>query len=519
MLTITFGFTGSLSQTISIAETATAATQTAAIQTALDAVAGHTSGFVTLSEGTFTVQGTGKASDGALRVGSETVFSGAGMGATTIKLADGSGSVTGIVRTDSGSTNPDGTVKTTTHVTIHDLSIDGNKAATTGDVDGFYCGPKPNTSVFDSNITVDHVEIMNVSRYGFDPHEQTKDLTFSNSISHNNGADGFTIDFATGVSLINNAAYDNGRHGFNVVTGSSDVRFVDNQAYGNGQSGIVVQTGDNEIRALTHNVSILGGSIHDNGRAGIEVRQSDGITIADTWISGNKAEGIILSGVDGANLSHNTLVGNGTGLSASASAIRVDGMLQDFGDSDSANDRWIATHNITLDGRLQSDPAIPSGVTLYSYKVTTGADTINGSNGRDAIAAGAGADKVYGNAGNDTLFGEDGGDKLFGGSGSDTLFGNDGDDTLNGGSGWDTLSGGRGKDTFAFDTHWGTDTVADFRHGTDKLDLRAAAGLTSMSQLSIAQSGTDTKVGFGSDYVLLKNVAPSGLDASDFWLN
>ena len=519
MLTFTFGFMGSLSQTISIAETATAATQTAAIQTALDAVAGHTSGFVTLSEGMFTVQGTGKASDGALRVGSETVFSGAGMGATTIKLADGSGSVTGIVRTDSGSTNPDGTVKTTTHVTIHDLSIDGNKAATTGDVDGFYCGPKPNTSVFDSNITVDHVEIMNVSRYGFDPHEQTKDLTFSNSISHNNGADGFTIDFVTGVSLINNAAYDNGRHGFNVVTGSSDVRFVDNQAYGNGQSGIVVQTGDNEIRALTHNVSILGGSIHDNGRAGIEVRQSDGITIADTWISGNKAEGIILSGVDGANLSHNTLVGNGTGLSASASAIRVDGMLQDFGDSDSANDRWIATHNITLDGRLQSDPAIPSGVTLYSYKVTTGADTINGSNGRNAIAAGAGADKVYGNAGNDTLFGEDGGDKLFGGSGSDTLFGNDGDDTLNGGSGWDTLSGGRGKDTFAFDTHWGTDTVADFRHGTDKLDLRAAAGLTSMSQLSIAQSGTDTKVGFGSDYVLLKNVAPSGLDASDFWLN
>ena len=516
MLTIAYGYTGTTSHLISIDETQSPAIQTTAIQAALDSVAGHLGGFVTLSSGTFTVQGTGKASDGALRVGSETVFSGAGMGATTIKLADGSGTVTGIVRTDSGGTNADGSVKTCANVSVQNFTIDGNKAMTTGDVDGFYCGPKPNAAAFDSNITVDHLEIMNVSRYGFDPHEQTKGLTFSNSIAHNNGADGFTIDFATDVTLVNNQSYDNGRHGFNVVTGSSGVHFLNNDAWGNAQSGIVVQTGDNEIRTLTHDVSILGGHIYDNGRAGIEVRQAAGISIADTWISGNKAEAVILSGVDGATLSHNTLAGNGGALSAAAPAIRIEGMLQDFGDTDTANDRWIATHNVTINGVLQADPPSPSGVTLYSYVVTTGADIIQGSNGRDAIAANSGSDKVYGNGGNDSLFGEDGNDKLFGGTGSDKLFGNDGDDYLKGNAGNDTLTGGRGKDTFAFESHWAGDTVMDFRHATDKLDLRSVSGLSAYSQLSITQSGADTKVAYGTDYILLKYISPAALDAGDF---
>ena len=509
MLTITFGSTGSTTQTLSLNETQSAAAQTAAIQSALDAVAGHAGGYVTLSSGTFTVAGTGKASDGALRVGSDTVLSGAGMGQTTIKLADGSSSVTGIVRTDSGGTNADGSVKTTANVRISDLTIDGNKAATSGDVDGFYCGPKPNVAAYDSNITLDRVGIHDVSRYGFDPHEQTRGLTITNSVAHHNGVDGFTIDFASDVSLVNNQAYDNGRHGFNIVTGSSDVRFLDNDAWGNGQSGIVVQTGDNEIRTFTQNISILGGHVHDNGRAGIEVRQANGVTISDAWISGNAQEGIILTGVDGATLKHNTLAGNG-------GTVRVSGMLQDFGDTDTGNDRYIPTHNITIDGIKQADPAIPSNVTLYNYSVTSGADTINGSKGRDVIAAGSGADTVYGNSGNDTLYGEGGSDKLYGGSGSDTLFGNEGNDWLSGGTGWDTLTGGRGSDVFAFATDWGTDTITDFRDTADKFDVRAVAGLSNVSQLSIVQIGADTKIGFDGDYIILKGIAASAIGSADF---
>lgn len=502
MLSILFGYTGTSARALEISEVLSAREQTNAIQAALDAVAGHSGGFVTLSAGTFLLAGTGKASDGALRVGSETTFSGAGIGQTALKLADGSTSVTGIVRTDSGGTNADGSVKTTTNVKISDLTIDGNQTHTSGTTDGFYCGPKPNTAVYDSNITLDRVEIHDVSRYGFDPHEQTKGLTFTNCIAHNNGVDGFTIDFATDVSLVNNDAYANGRHGFNVVTSSSNVRFLDNDAWGNGQSGIVVQTGDNEVRALTHTVSIAGGHIYDNGRAGIEVRQSADISIHDTSITGNVREAIILSGVDGAVIGHNAIYGNG-GLTA----VRIEGFLQTFGDTDTANDRWFATHNIIVDGVRQADPVIPAGMALYAYKIGTGNDTITGSSGRDTIAAGSGDDVVKGQSGNDTLYGEDGKDKLFGGAGSDILYGNDGNDRLTGDAGWDTLYGGRGNDVFAFASGWGTDTVMDFTHGYDTLDLRSVAGLDRFAQLTIVQSGLDTKISFGSDSILLKSVA------------
>lgn len=132
MLTITFGFTGGTSRTISLLETQSASSQTLAIQTALDAVAGHGGGFVALSGGTFTVTGTGKAADGVLRVGSETVLSGAGIGATVIKLAAGSSTTTDIIRTGSGGTKPGGSIKTASNVTIENLSIDGNKIISKG---------------------------------------------------------------------------------------------------------------------------------------------------------------------------------------------------------------------------------------------------------------------------------------------------------------------------------------------------------------------------------------------------
>ncbi len=518
MLTITYGYTQFQTKTISFNETDLASIQTSIIQEALDAVAGHAGGFVKLSAGTFTVTGTGKASDGALRIGSDTVLMGAGMGETIISLATGSTSVTGIVRTDSGGTNADGSIKTTSNVRIESLTIDGNKAGTTGDVDGFYCGPKPNISASDSNILLDRVEIMNVSRYGFDPHEQTIGLTITNSVSHHNGVDGFTIDNATQVTLLNNDAYANGRHGFNVVTGSTGVLFQDNDAWGNGQSGIVVQTGDNEIRAFTSDVSILGGQVFDNGRAGIDVRQANNVSISNVAISGNAIEGIILSGVDGASVANNQLSGNGRTLASGSEQIRVQGMLQDFGDTDAANDRYLVSKNITIDGVFKSATPVPSGVTLYGYKVTSGADVINGSKGRDAIAAGNGADKVYGNSGNDTLYGEDGADRLYGGTGTDILFGNEGDDYLIGDAGADTMTGGRGKDTYAFRTDWGTDTVTDFRRGTDKLDLTGVAKLSTYAQLNVSQSGADTKILFDGDTIVLKNVAAISLTATDFLL-
>ncbi|HRD78972.1 MAG TPA: right-handed parallel beta-helix repeat-containing protein [Hyphomicrobiaceae bacterium] len=450
MATITYGYSGGATATITIDVLLSAAQQTAAIQSALDAVAGHVGGFVTLSAGEFTVSGTGKASDGALRVGSNTTLTGAGTGATVLKLADGSGAVTGIVRTDSGSTLTDGTYQTTHDVVLAGLTIDGNRANSSGDVDGFYSGPKPNSGQFDSNITLDRVEIRNVSRYGFDPHEQTHNLTITNSVAHHNGVDGFTIDFSKGVTLSNNIAYANGRHGFNIVTGSTAVLMSGNEAYGNGGSGIVAQTGDNEIRSWTAHVTITGGSVHDNGRAGIEVRQTTGLVIDGVAITGNQKEGVVLSGVVGAELSGNLISGNGLALAPGAAPVRIEGLLQDFGDTDPLNDRWIATSGVVIDGVAVADPTTSPGAAPYTWQVTDGADTIVGSEGRDAIAAGSGNDVVDGRAGADTLYGNDGDDRLNGGADNDKLYGGAGADRLIYTAGLDLLDGGAGKDTAEF---------------------------------------------------------------------
>ncbi|MEQ1648175.1 MAG: right-handed parallel beta-helix repeat-containing protein [Hyphomicrobiaceae bacterium] len=446
MLTISYSYAGFATQTIMIAETASAQDQTAAIQLALDAVADHAGGRVTLSAGTFSLIGTGKAADGALRVGSETTLEGAGLGATVLKLADGATGVTGLVRTDSGRTLPDGTIDTTHNVTVRGLSLDGNAANTTGATDGFYSGPKPGTAQFDTNITLDGVEIMNMSRYGFDPHEGTKGLQLLNCVAHNNAYDGFTIDGCSDVMIVNALAYDNGRHGINIVTGSEHVSIVDSVSRDNAANGITIQTGDNEIRGWTSDVSISGGLIAGNGRAGIDAHQISGLDVSGVTFSANGRDAIDLAGVESAVVSGNVFQLTTAGYKT----VGVSGYLQDFADTDVANDRYITSKGVVIDGQALADGVVPSGGVAWAYKITAGADVVSGSAGRDVIAAGSGADVVSGNAGNDVLYGNDGNDTLDGGAGGDTLFGGWGNDVLRAGSGLDLIDGGAGFDTLDF---------------------------------------------------------------------
>ena len=445
MLIVSYSYNDGQTFQVSVSENATAKEQTGAIQKALSAVASHAGGTVTLSAGTWTVAGSGKAADGCLQIGSNTTLEGAGLGATVLRLADGSAAVTGIIRTDSGKANPDGTYSTVENVAVTDLSIDGNSAHTTGSVDGFYSGPKPGTAQADTNVRLDHVEIANCSRYGFDPHEQSVGLSISNCSAHDNGADGFTLDFCSNATLTNNTAYDNGRHGFNIVTGSHDVILAGNDAHDNGGSGISVQTGDNEIRAWTDTIHITGGTLSNNGRAGIEIKEASHIDIDHVSVVGNTMDGIKLSGVDSVTGHDNIFGGNG-----GSGSVSIQGYVQDFGDTDPQNDRWIATHDVTIDGVHQTDPVIPSGMTLWNWAVTVGDDIVMGSAGRDSIAAGSGNDTVNGGAGDDVLSGNDGNDILNGGDGNDKLYGGAGDDRLVFSTGYDLLDGGSGSDTADF---------------------------------------------------------------------
>jgi Ca2+-binding RTX toxin-like protein len=181
------------------------------------------------------------------------------------------------------------------------------------------------------------------------------------------------------------------------------------------------------------------------------------------------------------------------------------------------------------------------------------ADRINGGNGDDFIAANGGNDTVNGNKGNDTIFGQDGNDSLRGGQGDDSIDGGNGNDiilgdlgndTIHGGAGYDLMTGGDGADTFTFSLGDATfvttstqglayfsDTITDFQHGTDKLELShtltasdllhaqsgivltsVAAALTYAQQLLDAHSGTTdvAALNVGSDTYLFYNESGSG---------
>lgn len=118
-----------------------------------------------------------------------------------------------------------------------------------------------------------------------------------------------------------------------------------------------------------------------------------------------------------------------------------------------------------------------------------GKDTAWGGDGDDKIWGGGANDTAYGDAGNDTIWGGSGKDKLFGGSGNDKVYGGSGNDKLKGDAGNDKLWGGGdqdlirgdgGADTFIYtaasDSRTGAsrrDTIFDFTHDVDKLDLSA----------------------------------------------
>ena len=61
----------------------------------------------------------------------------------------------------------------------------------------------------------------------------------------------------------------------------------------------------------------------------------------------------------------------------------------------------------------------------------SGADNLDGGEGRDLLLGGAGDDNLKGGAGNDKIFGDAGDDTLDGGSGADELYGSIGTDTYN----------------------------------------------------------------------------------------
>lgn len=189
-------------------------------------------------------------------------------------------------------------------------------------------------------------------------------------------------------------------------------------------------------------------------------------------------------------------------------------IMYDFGNGndamhgDAGNDSFfVGLGNDTVDGGAGTDSvsylfsAQIAGVDLQAgYAISEGIDTLisienaYGSAGNDSLLGSAAAnemrgydgnDYIDGRGGNDLLDGQYGNDKLVGGAGNDSLYGYFGNDTMDGGAdndvlwgfwGDDVMTGGSGADRFYFGStgdfdHF--DTIKDFQHGIDKIDVSA----------------------------------------------
>ena len=103
--------------------------------------------------------------------------------------------------------------------------------------------------------------------------------------------------------------------------------------------------------------------------------------------------------------------------------------------------------------------------------------------------------------------GTDGADALEGDRGANTILGLGGDDTL---------TGGEGADTFVFAPGHGNDTITDFTHGEDLIDLSAFGG---SGGLHFAQDGDNAVIDLsemGGGTITLRNFDVDDLDMNDF---
>jgi parallel beta-helix repeat protein len=518
MRTVTWQVSGGSPTTTEIPDNATPTQVRQIIQTALDNAAAAASdtqpATVTLSAGTFVVNGTGTASQGCLQVKSNVTLQGSQDGQgnwSKIDLDDAyTGAVTGVVRTPNNyGTSGEEPIH---NVTIKNLVIEGSGTGATANVDGIYAGNysgdplvrDPARSQY--NITIENVEVSQCSRYGIDPHEQISNLTITNCVSHDNGKDGFVLDYVEGGTLTNNEAYGNGRHGFNLVTGTYGIVMTGNIAHDNGVNeegaGIAIQppSADNDPRVLySYDITVTGGAIYNNTGVGIRVNNGQMITIEDVNIYDNTIYGIrvgnqtrdpgdpVIPDADDVFLIANYIRNNGL-MADDGSEIRIDDNVDDVtivGNrlGSTASIDYVTGFNlgtITIDGNryergsvvvimsesfpIPDDPATIGAMTFHSWNGQ--ANTINYDAGRQYVKGNGGDDTISTGADKDTLLGNSGNDSLNGGSDTDALWGGTGNDTLDGGAGADKMHGGQGDDVFIVDNT--TDIVLEgYNSGTD----------------------------------------------------
>lgn len=489
---------------------------TQAIQKAIDAAAKAGGGQVFVPEGTYIVSGP-NSDGGCLTLKSNVTLNGQRLGETTLKLADGSsGDIAGLIHT-SAKANTD-------NATVSNLTLDGNKAHTSGTVDGIVTGSAPGGTAHTTDFTVAGVELQSFSGDGLRAQAFTAYSGVTDSLAHDNGGDGFATEFKTettradSMDFTDNQAYRNGGDGFDVVAASGapgNLTFADNQAHDNAGTGFLLTGVERPDGTNTYfQYGIVGGQYYNNGGVGIQVQGYERGTVRDADVYGNGREGIALLGTVSQAVLHNYVHDNAQ--SGPAAEVRVGQYTNAQGITTGGDPSLDLVDNTLIGGShstygLDESQVKPNGDYRGVYgNVISQAQLglVNGSADYTHLYGDINqpAYTLLGTDGVDHLVGTAGEEVLQGGRGRDVLDGGAGNDRLEGGQGADRLSGGEGDDVFVYsrrqdsyassagNTH---DRLLDFDAAHDQLDL-AALRLTGLGDghngtlLLSYDSGNDT---------------------------
>lgn len=258
------------------------------------------------------------------------------------------------------------------------------------------------------------------------------------------------------------ATYINAGMGNDTVYGGSAADFL---VGGGGDDLLNGRLGNDSFIGGAGNDTIFGGAGNDTAIFNIATDGMDRVNL------GTGLDTVNVSGAAQIRLTFTSAeVGNGVATDSNTMAnqdgglavrMQAEGIL-DFlvGETSRFDDegiRFVAASGVTFDVRdLVSGTARGDAFSVAELG-TSARDVINRSSETVAYYVNAGA----------------GDDIVLGGAGADFLVGGAGNDRLNGGTGDNTLLGGTGNDVFIYTEASGSQAIADFVYGTDKIDLRA----------------------------------------------
>lgn len=126
------------------------------------------------------------------------------------------------------------------------------------------------------------------------------------------------------------------------------------------------------------------------------------------------------------------------------------------------------------------------------------------------------ANNITGSGAGEYLRGTGQVDVIDGKAGDDVIEGRGGSDWILDGTGRDVLTGMGGQDVFVFteDDTW--DVITDYGTGYDMIDLRAYAGVSNMSDITLTQDCTGVKIAVNNDNILILNAGLTEYHVSDF---